>query len=72
MKTTGDQFPTTPPARGDERVLCAFALGYYHGRAVGVEENPYSGETQPHEHAAYTDGYERGVGDYCDEHGEED
>jgi len=42
----------------------AYALGYYAGRALGVEENPYSGETQAEEHAAYTEGYERGVADY--------
>jgi hypothetical protein len=31
-----------------------------------VEENPYSGETQPDAHALYTEGYERGVFDYSE------
>lgn len=48
----------------NDSILRAYARGYYHGRAVGVEENPYSGETQAEEHAAYTDGYEAGVNEY--------
>jgi hypothetical protein len=43
----------------------AYARGYYDGRDKGVEENPYSGQTQPEKHAAYTEGYERGVSDYA-------
>lgn len=48
----------------NDNILRAYARGYYHGRAIGVEENPYSGATQPEEHAAYTAGYEAGVNDF--------
>jgi len=43
--------------------LDAYALGYYHGRADGVDVNPYDHAQQ--ERQLYNDGYEHGVGDYC-------
>jgi len=41
----------------------AYAKGYYQGRAVGDGINPYEFE-QP-ERAAWWEGYEFGVTDYC-------
>ena len=40
----------------------AYALGYYDGRSQGVEANPFDNDA---ERNAYTQGYERGVTDYC-------
>jgi len=42
-------------------ILYAYAIGYFHGRSVGVEENLYCGHTQAEENSAYSDGYERGI-----------
>jgi hypothetical protein len=41
----------------------AYALGYYDGRSKGVEDNQF---TFDDERQAYTEGYERGVTDYCE------
>lgn len=51
-------------------IAIAYALGYYDGRAVGVEDSPYGGDELRH---AYSAGYQRGVSAYCEvEHGEEE
>ena len=42
----------------------AYALGYFDGRAHGTEANPYDGADA--RRAAYDEGYQRGVADYCD------
>lgn len=46
-------------------VLKAFALGYYYGRTVGIEDNPYSVTTYADEYKAFADGYHEGHGDFC-------
>ena len=45
----------------------AYAVGYFHGRMTGIDKNPYCGETEAEQRYAYTEGYERGVNDYCEE-----
>lgn len=51
--------------------LEAYALGYYHGRAFGVDSVPDSyNDSAVH---FYRRGYDAGVSDYCREaHNEED
>ena len=44
-------------------LMNAYALGYYDGRAIGVEDNPFDSDE---ERFAYSEGYQRGVSDYCD------
>lgn len=52
------------------RFLCrAYALGYYHGRALGVSDNAYARDDA---RVAYDQGYESGVADYCAEDTGED
>ncbi len=41
----------------------AYAIGYYHGRSKGEGVNPYDFESP--ERAAWWEGYDCGVGDYC-------
>ena len=41
----------------------AYAIGYYHGRACGIEVNNYDDSSL---RVLYTLGYERGVADYCE------
>lgn len=41
----------------------AYALGYYDGRSKGVEVNCFEADEY---RLAYTEGYERGVTDYCE------
>ena len=48
----------------------AYALGYYHGRAIGVEDNPYDSEDEARYY--YRLGYDAGVADYCHENHPED
>lgn len=43
----------------------AFARGYFDARSEGVEANPYDAETHPDRRAAYRDGYDWGITDYC-------
>ena len=45
-------------------VMKAFALGYYYGRHIGVEENPYSKASQTEEYNAFADGYYEGSADW--------
>ncbi len=47
----------------------AYALGYYHGRAIGEELNPFKESGERH---LYTIGYERGISDYCFEYHNEE
>jgi predicted Zn-dependent protease with MMP-like domain len=47
----------------DFDALNAYALGYYEGRAFGVDSNNYDGNDP--NRALYKWGYERGVSDYC-------
>lgn len=56
--------------RSNEQDCVAYALGYYHGRAEGVNQNPYDGEDTAR--SMYTWGYEAGVADYCREAHPED
>ena len=42
-------------------LMNAYALGYYDGRAIGVEANPFDSDE---ERFAYSEGYQRGVSDY--------
>ena len=56
----------------DRSIAYAFARGYYDGRSIGVESNPYDGQSDPQFHSAYRDGYEWGVSDYCRENHPED
>lgn len=51
--------------KSNEHDHVAYALGYYHGRAEGVDQNPYDGEDPAR--YMYTWGYEAGVSDYCHE-----
>ena len=54
----------------EEQFCGAYALGYYHGRVEGVEENPYADDKARHD---YRLGYDAGVADYCREmHPEEE
>lgn len=46
-------------------VMKAFALGYYFGRHIGVEENPYSSASQVDEYNAFADGYYEGSNDFA-------
>lgn len=49
----------------DESHARAYALGYYHGRAVGNDEgNPFEDDETKH---LYRMGYDAGVADYCEE-----
>ncbi len=41
-----------------------YALGYYHGRALGVSDNAYARDDA---RVAYAQGYDAGVADYCAE-----
>ncbi len=43
--------------------LRAYALGYYHGRAIGHEYNAFENELESH---LYKQGYDAGVTDYRD------
>lgn len=45
-------------------MLYAYARGYYDGRVEGVENNPFEDDES---RASYSNGYERGVSDYCEE-----
>lgn len=47
-----------------QKELYAHALGYYHGRTVGVYENLFDGESESH---WFKRGYDLGVADYCEE-----
>lgn len=47
----------------NEFELRAFGLGFHHGLAVGIEQNPY--EAGSFEFAYYARGYDAGVADYC-------
>ncbi len=47
----------------DYNLAQAYALGYYHGRAVGTENDPYVSDDL---RFLYSEGYQRGVTDYCD------
>lgn len=49
-----------------EPQMRAFALGYYHGRAIGnTDGNPFTeGDSMSY---FYKLGYDLGVADYCDE-----
>lgn len=50
----------------DYSQLCAYSLGYYHGRAIGTDEgSPYDPDDPLRQ--LYNDGYDAGVGDYCRE-----
>lgn len=40
----------------------AYAIGYYDGRAEGVDNNPYEDSELKH---SYRLGYDKGVADYC-------
>jgi hypothetical protein len=44
--------------------LYAYALGYYDGVVKGVSENPFGHDAQE-ERYLYSEGYEKGVFDYC-------
>ena len=51
----------------------AFARGYYDARAEGLDLNPWTDCAEPspeidRQRAAYSDGYEWGISDYCAEH----
>jgi len=46
-----------------------YALGYYHGRALGIEQNPYTGDFS---RRCYREGYDAGVSHYCQETHSED
>lgn len=54
----------------NENHCLAYALGYYHGRAEGVDQNPY--ESCDPARYWYTRGYDAGVADYCHEAHPED
>ena len=41
----------------------AYALGYYDGRATGMEQNPFEPEDESRHW--YRIGYDAGVSDYC-------
>jgi hypothetical protein len=41
----------------------AYALGYFHGRTVGVYDNLFDGEPEAH---LFKQGYDSGVADYCE------
>ena len=41
----------------------AYALGYYHGRNDGVEDNPF--DPNDLQRFYYKRGYDRGIVDYC-------
>jgi len=47
----------------NEDKLKAYALGYYHGKAEGLEDCPYEGELRH----LYKRGYDAGIADYCEE-----
>ncbi len=51
-----------------------FALGYYDGRTVGVEDSlgELDGDKDAANRAAYKRGYDQGVFDYCEMDIEED
>lgn len=42
--------------------LNAYALGYYNGRSLLLEDNKYHDEQT---RGIYQDGYNKGVADYC-------
>ena len=44
--------------------LRAYALGYYHGKAEGLEDCPYEGYEGQLRHL-YRRGYDAGIADYC-------
>ena len=46
-------------------ICCAFALGYYHGREDGNENNPYDPSDIARDY--YKRGYDKGIVDYCAE-----
>lgn len=48
----------------DYNLAEAYALGYFDGRSKGVDTNPY--EYDDTCRFLYTQGYERGVADYCE------
>lgn len=51
--------------RQDEHFLMrAYAIGYFHGRSIGVDNCPYEDD---HHRVLYRYGYEAGVADYCEE-----
>ena len=43
----------------------AYAVGYYEGRAVGTESNPFEADDL---RLSYRHGYDAGVADYCRHH----
>ena len=47
-----------------QAVMKAFALGYYYGRQIGIEDNPYTLPTYADEHRAFADGYAEGNADF--------
>ena len=47
-----------------QAMMKAFALGYYAGRHIGIDDNPYSLPTYADEHRAYADGYAEGAADW--------
>ena len=46
----------------DPASLEAYALGYYEGREIGTESNPFDGDDL---RLMYRRGYDAGVADYC-------
>ena len=44
-------------------LMYAYALGYHDGRTVGVEDNQFEADEY---RLAYSEGYQRGVTDYCE------
>lgn len=56
--------------RSNEHDHVAYALGYYHGRAEGVDQNPYDGDDDARHY--YREGYDLGVAHYCHETHPED
>jgi len=43
-------------------LMRAYAIGYFHGRSIGVADCPYEDD---HKRVLYKYGYEAGVADYC-------
>jgi hypothetical protein len=43
----------------------AYALGYFHGRTVGVYDNLFCENGEPEAHL-FKQGYDSGVADYCE------
>ena len=50
-------------------LMTAYALGYYDGRSIGEQNNPYQGGLNQ---SIYVQGYDHGVSDYCREKHPED